>query len=332
MLSAALQFAVCAAVIAISGIWLVRYADILAEKTKLGGTWIGVILVATVTSLPELATGLSSVTVADTPDIAIGDVMGSCVFNLLLIALLDFLHREEPIYLKASQGHILSAGFSVMLIGLVVFGLLSGDLNGVQLGHVGLYTPVIIVLYVVAMRAIFVQERRQSVLLESPGRYGSVTLREAVTGYSVAGAIVVLAGTAMPFAADRLATVTGWSQSFVGTLFVAAATSLPEAVSTVAALRIGATDLAIGNLFGSNLFNILVVAIDDIAYVKGPLLADVSLTHATSGASAIIMTGAAVVGLYYRPRMRLFRVAGWVSLALVVTYVLNTLVLYLRGH
>jgi len=332
VLSAALQFAVCAAVIAISGIWLVRYADILAEKTKLGGTWIGVILVATVTSLPELATGLSSVTVAGTPDIAIGDVMGSCVFNLLLIALLDFLHREQPIYLKASQSHILSAGFSVMLIGLVVFSLLAGELNGAQLGHVGFYTPAIIVLYVVAVRAIFVQERRQSALFESQGRYDGTTLREAVTGYAAAGAVVVMAGIAIPFAADRLATVMGWSQTFVGTLFVAAATSLPEAVSTVAALRIGATDLAIGNLFGSNLFNILVVAIDDIAYVKGPLLADVSLTHAASGASAIIMTGAAVVGLYYRPRTRLFRVAGWVSLALVVTYVLNTLVLYLRGN
>jgi cation:H+ antiporter len=102
-----LQFLVCAALIGIAGYWLARYGDVIAEKTGLGGTWIGVILVASVTSLPELATGVSSVTVVEAPDIAVGDVLGSCVFNLMLVAVLDFLYREKPLYRKASQGHIL---------------------------------------------------------------------------------------------------------------------------------------------------------------------------------------------------------------------------------
>jgi cation:H+ antiporter len=118
----------------------------------------------------------------------------------------------------------------------------------------------------------------------------------------------------------------------VGTLLVAGATSLPEAASTVGALKIRAIDLAIGGLLGSNLFNILILAIDDIAYLNGPLLANVSQTHALSGVSAIVMTGAAVVGLHYRPVTRVFRIAGWVSLALVLVYITNSLVLYLRGH
>ena len=108
-------FLACSGLIAIAGFWLARYGDVIAEKTQLGGTWIGVILVATVTSLPELVTGISSVTLADAPDIAVGDVLGSCVFNLALVAVLDFLHRETPIYRTASHGHILSAGFSIML-------------------------------------------------------------------------------------------------------------------------------------------------------------------------------------------------------------------------
>ncbi len=325
-------FLACSGLIAIAGFWLARYGDVIAEKTQLGGTWIGVILVATVTSLPELVTGISSVTLADAPDIAVGDVLGSCVFNLALVAVLDFLHRETPIYRTASHGHILSAGFSIMLIGLVVFSLLAGDATTLRLGHIGIYTPVIVMLYVVAIRAIYIQERRQVVGHPTAQRYNEITLRQAAIRYAIASTVVLAAGIAMPFAAVRLAHAMGWSQSFVGTLLVAGATSLPEAASTIGALKIGAIDLAIGTLFGSNLFNILILAIDDIAYLKGPLLSQVSQTHAVSGVSAIIMTGAAVVGLHYRPAMRVFRIAGWVSLALVLTYILNSLVLYLRGH
>jgi cation:H+ antiporter len=150
--------------------------------------------------------------------------------------------------------------------------------------------------------------------------------------YAAASAVVVAAGTALPFAAVNLATAMGWGQSFVGTLLVAAATSLPEAASTIGALKVGAVDLAIGNLFGSNLFNILILAIDDLAYGKGPLLWSISPSHAVSGVAAIIMTGAAIVGLFYRPANRVFKIAGWVSLTIVLTYVLNSLVLYLRTH
>jgi cation:H+ antiporter len=332
LLAAWLLFLICAGVIAVSGFWLARYGDVIAEKTQLGGTWVGVILVATVTSLPELVTGLSSVILATAPDIAVGDVLGSCVVNLLLIAVLDFLHRETPIYLKASQGHILSAGFSSMLIGLVAFSLLAGDSTALRLGHVGIYAPAIILLYIVAVRAIYLHERRLMAATSTMTIHDNITLHQAVARYAIASTIVVAAGIAMPFAAVRLAVAMGWGQSFVGTLLVAAATSLPEGASTIAALKIRAIDLAIGNLFGSNLFNILILAIDDVAYVDGPLLWKVSQSHAVSAVSAMIMTGAAVVGLLYRPVTRVFKVAGWVSLAIVLTYVLNSLVLYLRAH
>jgi cation:H+ antiporter len=201
-----------------------------------------------------------------------------------------------------------------------------------RLGHVGIYTPAIVIFYLVAIRTIYIHERRHADILPDVSNHAGITLRQAVVRYAAASLVVVAAGIAMPFTAVRLATEMGWGQSFVGTLLVAAATSLPEAASTIAALRIGAIDLAIGNLFGSNLFNILVLAIDDIAYAKGPLLWSISPSHAVSGVAAIIMTGAAIVGLYYQPQGRVLRIAGWVSLAIVVTYVLNSLVLYLRAH
>src|SRR3990172_113282 len=146
MVEAWLEFILCSAVIVYSGTKLSRYGDVIAEKTGLGRAWIGLILMAGVTSLPELITGVSSVALANTPDIALGDIMGSCVFNLAIISLMDMLHGPTPIFSRAEHGHILSAGFGVVFIGLTSVSLLASELIP-SFGHIGLYTPAIIVIY-----------------------------------------------------------------------------------------------------------------------------------------------------------------------------------------
>lgn len=330
-----LSLAVCLAVIGVAGVRLSRYGDIIAEKSGMSRGWVGLILLATVTSLPELVTGLSAVTVALAPDIAVGDILGSCVFNLLIIVVLDFLYRKESIYTRARQGNVLSAGYGIALIGFVGLNLLLyRDGTFPSIGHVGLYAPLILLLYLLAMRSLYRYEQEQvSEYVEDRAElYPDTSLKQAVRGYVMAAMAVVAAGIWLPFIAKDLAVVMAWEQSFVGTLFVAAITSAPELVVTVAALRMGAVDLAIGNLFGSNLFNIAILAIDDFAYLPGPLLADVSLTHATSAFSAMMMSGLAVVGLVLRPQSRVFRTVNWISLLLLVIYLLNTLFLYLYGH
>ncbi len=330
MLTAWSLFLACATLIAVAGYRLAVIGTMIADRTGLGGTWIGVVLVATVTSLPELATGISSVTLADAPNIAVGDVLGSCVFNLALIAALDFLYRETPVYLKTSSSHILAAAFSIMLIGLTVIGLLTRDVLKFHLGHIGLYTPAILILYFVAVRTIYINERRRPQQPSLPGLPGQdYTMRQLVIGYAAAATAVLVAGAAMPHAAIRLADVMGWTQSFVGTLLVAGSTSLPEAASTIGALKLKAIDIAFGSLLGSNLFNMAVLALDDLAYLKGPILATASPSHALSGVTAMVMTGAVVVGLHFQPANRVLRLAGWVGLTVGVLYVLNALILLL---
>jgi cation:H+ antiporter len=328
-----LQFAACLLVICFAGYHLARYGDAIAEKSGLSRNWIGLALVATVTSLPELATGISSVTIAAVPDIAVGDVFGSCVFNLLILVILDFLYRKQPVYTRARQGHVLSAGFGTALIGFAGFNLLLYQQDAApRLFHVGVYTPVLVLLYALAMRALYRYEREQvSAFVEEEPAHPDLTLRQAVLGYAVAGLAVVAAGTWLPFVGEALAVQMGWQQSFVATLFVAAATSAPEVVVTVAALRLGAVDLAIGNVLGSNLFNIVILVIDDLLYLPGPLFAAVSDAHAASAFSAMIMSGLAIIGLTIRPKSRVARTVNWVSLFLLAVYLLNTLFLYLYG-
>jgi cation:H+ antiporter len=330
-----IEFLLCVLAIGFAGVKLSRYGDAIADKTGLGGSWVGVLMMASVTSLPELVTGVSSVTVAGTPNIAVGDVLGSCVFNLLLIVALDFLSREESVYRRASQGHILSGGFGIMLIGIAGLNLLLAAKGGsLSLGYVGLYTPVILILYLVSMRSVFLYETEQveKFIEAEADAYPDLTLRIAVIRYLAAAAVVLVAGAALPFVAKAMAVEMGWHQSFVGTLFVAFVTSLPEMVVTVAALQLGAVDMAIGNLFGSNLFNIAILAVDDIFYLQGPLFDAVSSTHAISAFSAIMMTGVAIVGLLYRPRTRVLKTVGWVSLFLFTVYLINSYILYIYGE
>lgn len=329
-----LEFALCLALIGAAGVKLSLYGDAIADKTGLGSTWIGIVLLATVTSLPELATGVSSVTVAGVPEIAVGDVLGSCVFNLAIIVALDFLSRRESVYVSASQGHILSAAFGVMLIGVAGFNILIAvDGTTVSIGHVGVYTPIILLLYAVAMRTVFRYETReiQAVTERGPERYPELSLHQSVLRYAAAAIVVVAAGVWLPFVGEQLAEQMDWNQSFVGTLFVAFVTSVPELVVALAALNLGAVDMAIGNLFGSNLFNIMILAIDDLLYLPGPLLSNVSSIHGVSALSAMIMTGVAIVGLLYRPTTRVLRMFGWVSIFLFSVYLINAYMLYLHG-
>ncbi|MDZ7583581.1 MAG: sodium:calcium antiporter [Thiobacillus sp.] len=323
------------AVIGVAGVRLSRNGDIIAEKSGLSRGWVGLIMLASVTSLPELVTGLSAVTVANVPDIAVGNILGACIFNLGFIVVLDFLYRKESIFTRARQGNVLAAGYGIVLIGVAGFNLLLYRGETVpSIGHVGLYTPVILLLYLLAMRTLYRYEQSQltEFVEDRAELYPHVSLKQAVRSYVVAALAVVAAGVWLPYIATDLAEAMGWQQSFVGTLFVAAVTTAPEIVVTVSALRMGAVDLAIGNLFGSNLFNIAILAVDDLAYLPGPLFADVSIAHAASAFSAMMMSGLAVVGLILRPASRVFRTVSWISLLLLVVYLLNTLFLYLYGH
>ncbi len=319
-----IQFAAAVVLIGFAGVQLTRYGDAIADKTGMGGTWIGVVLLASVTSLPELATGASSVTVAGVPDIAVGDILGSCGFNLLILVMLDVLNRRRSLFRAASPGHILGAGFGIVLLGVIVWSIVLAETgHTLALGHVGLYSPVLLVLYAVAMRTVFTYEtRRVEEFTESePDEYPDLTLRQIAWRYAAAASVVVVAATWLPFVGEALAAQMGWNESFVGTLFVGFVTSLPEMVVTFAAVRMGAVDMAVGNVFGSNLFNAAIIAVDDLLYTPGPLLADVSPSHGMTGIAAMMMTGVAVVGLLFRPH-RIRHVIGWASLALVALYAL----------
>ena len=326
-----LAFIICTAAIIYSGSRLSRYGDIIAEKTGLGRTWVGLIMLASITSLPELITGLSSVIIINVPNIAIGDIMGSCVFNLLIYAALDAIYRPVPLSTKAHQGNILSAGFGILLLGIVAISFALGKHAG-SLGWIGLYSLIIPVMYFTAIRLVFVYEKRQLSLYVKERavelKYKDIPMKTALVSFCINGLIIVVAAVFLPKIGEGLALSTGLGKTFVGNVFIALSTSLPEVAVSISAVRMNAVDLAIGNLFGSNLFNLFILFIDDIFFIKGPILSHVETIHIIPALSAITMTSIAIIGLTYRASKKPIFLA-WDAMGIILIYIVNLMSLYL---
>ena len=150
----------------------------------MGRTWLGLVVLAAITSLPELATGVSAVCWVNAPDITVGDLLGSCVFNLLILALVDLLYRGSPVLTAADRGHLLAASFGIIMLAVAVMGLMAPHpLANLAFKHVGLASLVLLVCYLVAMRSLFGYQRREraAFLAKFEGEliYGDVPLRPA---------------------------------------------------------------------------------------------------------------------------------------------------------
>jgi cation:H+ antiporter len=255
------------------------------------------------------------------------------MFNLLILSFMDAV-QPEPLSTRAHQGHALSIGFGLALIGIAGLGLL-GSSRLPAIGWIGLYTPALIAVYFVSMRLIFTHEQnrriRETQEVAEELQHAGIPLRTAVLHYSVAAVLVVGAALWLPRLGAELARQTGLGEAFVGSLFIAITTSLPEIVVSLAAVRIGAIDLGIGNVLGSNLFNLLILGLDDVFYRQGPLLTAADESHGVTILAVVVMNALFLIGLTSRVLTKRFAVA-WDTGAMAAVYVTAVSLAYLlRG-
>ncbi len=328
-----IQFLICAGLVVVVGSLLSRYADILAEKTGLGRSWVGGVLLAGATSLPELTTGISAVTVVGDVNLAAGGIMGSCLFNLLLIALLDVANGPYSLLRRVEISHSLAAGLGAILLLVVVIGMYLAQTVGLpSLGWVGLPTLMIILLYFVTVRLISRYERRRvAEYLEQEAEvyhYDEIPLWRAGLIFALLSAAILGLGLWLAVLGDRIIAATGLGASFVGAIFLAITTSLPEIVASFAALRIGAEDLAVSNIFGSNIFNIFALGIYDLVYTRGDMWAQLATIHAFAAVASALMTALAIVSLVYRSSRRQPLHISWDAAGLLLIYVGSMYIVY----
>jgi len=320
------KFILCVLIIFFSGRVVARYGDIIARKSGLGGVWIGVILLALVTSLPELFTGISAVTLVDAPDLTIGNLFGANAFNLLNLALLDIAYHNGSLLRAVSPTHQLTGWLSMALVLVAAVSIfISSRFSALGIGWIGWYTPIIILLYLVFMWKIFRSEQRQPSPQASDQRaepdYGEIPLRRVYLYFAIAAVFIIGAGTWLAIIGGEIAAITGWGQSFVGSLLLGFTTTLPEITVSFVAMRMGAVDMAVANMIGSNLFNMTVIPIDDLFYLQGPVLASVSESHLITALVVILMTGIFMAGLRFRPK-RFFRLS-WCNVALIALFLIG---------
>lgn len=317
-------FILCSAAIVYAGTKLSFYGDRIAELTGLGKAWIGLILMAAVTSLPELITGISSVAIVKAPDLAAGDVFGSCVFNLLILSLLD-VFSKNPVTSLVRNTHVFAGACGIILITISGAGILLAEQLPV-LVWLSSITPLIFIVYIFSVWLIFkFEDKSVNDAVEKPDTLDNTkSIRRAVTLYGFNALIVVGAALFLPYFGKYIAEQSGVGNTFFGTLFLAATTSLPELVVSISALRMGSLDMAVGNLFGSNIFNIFILGIDDLFYREGSLFRNIEHSHLLSILTVIAMTAVAMIGLLFKAERKKFVLAADTFIILLLYVALMT--------
>jgi len=319
-------FALSAAAVVAAAIQLARFGDVIAVRTGLSGMFIGTLLLAGATSLPELLSGIDAIKIG-LPDMAAGSLLGSGMFNMFLLGLVGLIFARVRLLRRVATTHALTASLAILLTGLAALFLLA-DVD-LKLGWVGLDSLLIIAAYiggVVLLRGRAEVPPEEVDLTEAK----IPSLRFGIIGFGAASLALALIMPTMVSSADKIAKATGLSAGFVGASLIAITTSLPELTATIAAARIGAYDLAVGNLFGSNVFNMFALGLIDFFYLPGRFLGAIDPAFALVGLLVITLTGLGLIGLLARVERRIFFVEID-ALLILVGYFLGMYLLYFKS-
>ena len=329
-----LQLAGVTIIIVTASHFLAKSADIISFKTGLGQSLVGVVLLATATSLPELGTGVSSVTFFDAPDLAAGDAFGSNLLNLLIIGLLDLISRKDPILTMVNATSALVGALGIGMIAIAVSGIVIHSMTTTT--STWPISPVSIVLIIAFVFSVFMiyrfEMKQDDTEIEVNSEYAQVSGTAATMMFLGSAGVILGSAIWLAQTGDNLAREMGWEASFVGTQFLAISTSLPELATAIAAIRLNAPALAISNLLGSNLFNMgFVLFVDDVAFTDGVLWSNVSQIHTLTGIIGVIMTIVVIVSLIHRVRTRPSKFWTFEAVALIALYIVASLLVFQLG-
>jgi len=324
MIAALAQFTVLGLLLIAFASLLAHAADRISDATGIGRVWIGTILLAGATSLPELATDIAAVRIG-AADLAAGDLFGSSMANMLIFALVGlFVGKLTP---PGRSAEVVALAALAMLLnaGAALFVMLqpSWALSGVAPQSLLLAS-----VYCGGMYALYRSGvRSTAIAAEATSTDHRTRLWPALTQFSLAAGALLLLGKPFAQSAAHVAELSGWGLTFVGTLLVGLSTSLPELVTSITAFRMGASGLAVGNLFGSNAVNMVVFLAMDLADRKAPIFAQLDPNHSATGLFAVmLMAIAAAVAV--APASRRATLGRWLIVAI---YLLGVMLLQRGG-
>lgn len=240
-----------------------EYVDLIDQKTSLSGAFIGGVMLSAVTSLPELFTSVSSTLLLNKPGLCIGNILGSNLFNIAVLALLMLAYYKALSGTDIARSHTIVSG-AVTCMYLAIFLNRYGILN-FQFLTISITSIIIIVLYVVGVK--YMSSENGGEAAEEEEEESDLTLKQIIIRFAIASIGLIVLSIVITYITDLIAVRLNLGTGLAGALLLGIATSLPEVSSTFALFKRQNYNIAIGNIIGSNLFNFLILGIVDILYI-----------------------------------------------------------------
>jgi cation:H+ antiporter len=265
-----IEFTACGVLLLASAYALCREGMALAGATHIEEGFVGILFLAVATSFPELVVGVSSVTYLKNFALGYGDLVGSVMINSMLIVGVEFYAGRGRVLSKASHLNIITVSiWAAVALVITLSAMVRRSFGGFSLGSLGLESFFIAGLYFFYLtrlqkKNVQTSEYRKKKERNVPG----IQIRGMWMRFLLLLVWVMFLGVWMSALGDKLAVSTGLSHTFVGSTLLALITSFPEIAVTFAAVRVGSVEMALGNVFGSNLFDLVVVSILDIFDAK----------------------------------------------------------------
>lgn len=336
-------FGVSAVIVWIAGTRIARYADKLATLTGIGHATVGLVLLAGITSLPEVAVSLSAA-VAGSPALAINNLLGSIAMQIAILAVADAIFGKEALTVVAGTSLVLlQVTMNILLLLLFGVAVVVGDIS---LFYAGAWSWGLLAMYAFAIWKVANSQDRQAWVAKKTdlqrenarkrdaqrksagaGKDDDESLKSLAVKLSVGALAILVAGFLLSRTGDAIAEQTGLGQSFVGAVFVAVSTSLPEVSSVLSAVKLRRLEMAISDIFGTNLFNVALVLVVDAVYGGGPVLNEVGQFSLVASSIGGLLATIYLIGLVER-RDRTIARMGVDSFAVLLVYLGGLVVLY----
>ncbi len=327
-----LEFMVAAGLVLFAGSRLARYGDIIADRSAFSHGWIGFILLASITSLPELMTGISSTAIVGSVDLVLSNTIGSNAFNIVILALLFVFGRKTLI--KVGLEDLITGFAGLFLLGLVAVFLLSQGLfdnKWLSWGaSLALFLAYLLVVFVTFRTGGLKEEGAEEAEIHDEKHVG---LKFTLFSLVIIGAAIWMTKTAdlialTPMILPHSSIILG--QTFVGALMLSIATSLPELSVTFSAARMGNVQMAVGNIFGSNIFNIFILPISALFY-SGNFWKDANPGNLVITVLVLLVTGLMGTDLVARTKLKKQGIS-LISLLVILLWLGGMIVLFLTGN
>jgi cation:H+ antiporter len=319
-------FVVAVLAIAFAGIKIARVAGRLADATGLGEAFVGALFLGGSTSLAGIVTSITAAA-HNHPELAVSNALGGIAAQTVFIGIADMAYRKANLeHAAASVATLMQATLLVTLLSIPLLAMAGPEIT---VGGIHPASLVIPIAYFLGLRLV---SEAQTKPMWSPRRTAETRIEEPVAleaeppkltrlwlQFVVLAVIVAIAGYIVGEAGVSISVQTGLSESLVGGLFTALSTSLPELVTTIAAVRQGALTLAVGGAIGGSSFDVLLLAFSDFAYRGGSIYHALETRQVFVVALTILMTGILLLGLLRREKHGIGNI-GFESVLVLMLY------------